>query len=34
MAEFIKATMAKSDGRNELWKFFGSASSKIPTAES
>ena len=33
MAEFIKSTFTKSDGRNELWKFFGSASTALPTAE-
>lgn len=33
MAEFISATVAKSDGRNELWKFFGSASATLPVAE-
>jgi hypothetical protein len=33
MGEFIKATITKSDGRNELWKFFGTASTALPTAE-
>lgn len=33
MAAFISATIAKSDGRNELWKFFGSASEDLPVAE-
>ena len=32
MAAHITATVTKSDGRNELWKFFGSAA-KLPTAE-
>lgn len=33
MADFISATVAKSDGRNELWKFFGSAADTLPVAE-
>ncbi|HEX8001456.1 MAG TPA: hypothetical protein VF519_02040 [Mycobacteriales bacterium] len=30
MAAHVEATMAKSDGRNELWKFFGSAARLKP----
>jgi len=34
MADHIKATLDKSDGRNELWKFFGRASEGgLPRAE-
>lgn len=33
MSSFIASTMHKSDGRNELWKFFGSASAILPVAE-
>lgn len=33
MAEFIKTTIDKSEGRNALWRFFGSASATLPTAE-
>ncbi len=33
MGDFISATVSKSDGRNELWKFFGSASTSLPKAE-
>lgn len=33
LAAFITATVSKSDGRNELWKYFGSASNALPVAE-
>jgi hypothetical protein len=33
MAAHIESTVEKSDGRNELWKFFGSAAATVPTAE-
>lgn len=33
LADFITATLSKSDGRNELWKYFGSASNALPVAE-
>ena len=29
----IRETMDESDGRNELWKYFGSALSSLPTAD-
>lgn len=32
MAEHIAATVQKSDSRNALWKFFGSAVASLPTA--
>jgi len=33
LAGFIEATCTRTDGRNELWKFFGSASANLPVAE-
>jgi hypothetical protein len=33
LARHIAATMLKSDGRNELWKFFGRASDSLPAAQ-
>ncbi|HYI62323.1 MAG TPA: hypothetical protein VEW93_11030 [Acidimicrobiales bacterium] len=33
LSDFIIATLEKSDGRNELWRFFGTASDALPAAE-